>query len=204
MNKPSTTAVPSEGPLPPPGGVGASTGPYPSPPPAPQRVPHPPRKNLQHASGLLQPSTPLLPRRTLKKHNLSLHPGNTPTSTPNPTPNVRRRGLNALIQQYQQQNQIHTSDIEKKEALLLNKKRRRLILHNKAPMWNDASQVYQLDFGGRVTQESAKNFQIEYKGKQVMQFGRIDNNAYTLDFQYPFTAVQAFAVALANVTQRLK
>ena len=39
---------------------------------------------------------------------------------------------------------------------------------------------------------------------QVMQFGRIENNAYTLDFQYPFTAVQAFAVALANVTQRLK
>ncbi len=39
---------------------------------------------------------------------------------------------------------------------------------------------------------------------QVMQFGRIDSNAYTLDFQYPFTAVQAFAVALANVTQRLK
>ena len=39
---------------------------------------------------------------------------------------------------------------------------------------------------------------------QVMQFGRIDNNAYTLDFQYPFTAVQAFGVALANVTQRLK
>ena len=28
-------------------------------------------------------------------------------------------------------------------------------------------QVYQLDFGGRVTQESAKNFQIEYLGKQV-------------------------------------
>ena len=39
---------------------------------------------------------------------------------------------------------------------------------------------------------------------QVMQFGRIDGNAYILDFQYPFSAVQAFAVALANVTQRLK
>ncbi len=37
-----------------------------------------------------------------------------------------------------------------------------------------------------------------------MQFGRIDGNAYTLDFQYPFSAIQAFAVALANVTQRLK
>ncbi|XP_042896418.1 tubby-related protein 4 isoform X2 [Parasteatoda tepidariorum] len=81
---------------------------------------------------------------------------------------------------------------------------REFVLHNKAPMWNDISQVYQLDFGGRVTQESAKNFQIEFHGRQVMQFGRIDGNAYTLDFQYPFCALQAFAVALANVTQRLK
>ncbi|KAJ8314830.1 hypothetical protein KUTeg_006980 [Tegillarca granosa] len=81
---------------------------------------------------------------------------------------------------------------------------RQFVMHNKAPLWNENSQVYQLDFGGRVTQESAKNFQIEFRGRQVMQFGRIDSNAYTLDFQYPFTAIQAFAVALANVTQRLK
>lgn len=45
--------------------------------------------------------------------------------------------------------------------------RRELVMHNKAPMWNESSQVYQLDFGGRVTQESAKNFQIEFKGRQV-------------------------------------
>jgi tubby-related protein 4 len=37
-------------------------------------------------------------------------------------------------------------------------------------MWNENSQVYQLDFGGRVTQESAKNFQIEFRGKQVSAF----------------------------------
>jgi Tub family len=36
-------------------------------------------------------------------------------------------------------------------------------------MWNENSQVYQLDFGGRVTQESAKNFQIEFRGKQVSE-----------------------------------
>ena len=41
------------------------------------------------------------------------------------------------------------------------------VMHNKAPLWNEGSQVYQLDFGGRVTQESAKNFQIEHLGKQV-------------------------------------
>lgn len=42
-----------------------------------------------------------------------------------------------------------------------------LIFPHLAPMWNENSQVYQLDFGGRVTQESAKNFQIEFRGKQV-------------------------------------
>lgn len=41
------------------------------------------------------------------------------------------------------------------------------LLYNKAPLWNEVSQVYQLDFGGRVTQESAKNFQIEHQGRQV-------------------------------------
>ena len=34
-------------------------------------------------------------------------------------------------------------------------------------VWNEQSQVYQLDFGGRVTLESAKNFQIEFNNKQV-------------------------------------
>lgn len=42
-------------------------------------------------------------------------------------------------------------------------------MHNREPVWNDISQVYQLDFGGRVTQESAKNFQIEYQNRQVTE-----------------------------------
>ena len=49
----------------------------------------------------------------------------------------------------------------------ISSKRREFVMHNKAPMWNENSQVYQLDFGGRVTQESAKNFQVEFRGKQV-------------------------------------
>ncbi|CAB3407947.1 unnamed protein product [Caenorhabditis bovis] len=81
---------------------------------------------------------------------------------------------------------------------------RSVVMHNKTPFWNEHNQVYQLDFGGRVTQESAKNFQIEMDGKQVLQFGRIEGGAYTLDFRQPFSASQAFAVALASITQRLK
>lgn len=33
-------------------------------------------------------------------------------------------------------------------------------LHNKAPVWNDDTQSYVLNFHGRVTQASVKNFQI--------------------------------------------
>jgi len=56
--------------------------------------------------------------------------------------------------------------------------RRRFVMYNKAPMWNETSQVYQLDFGGRVTQESAKNFQIEFGGKQVSESMKITWSVY--------------------------
>ena len=47
------------------------------------------------------------------------------------------------------------------------------VMHNKAPLWNENTQVYQLDFGGRVTQESAKNFQVELHQKQVSGMERM-------------------------------
>lgn len=56
-------------------------------------------------------------------------------------------------------------------------------MHNKAPMWNEANQVYQLDFGGRVTQESAKNFQIEFRGNQVCFTALNKNQKFVKDIQ---------------------
>lgn len=53
---------------------------------------------------------------------------------------------------------------QERESLLLkwqNKDMENLIeLHNKAPVWNDDTQSYVLNFHGRVTQASVKNFQI--------------------------------------------
>lgn len=40
-------------------------------------------------------------------------------------------------------------------------------LNNRPPVWNELSQIYQLDFGGRVAQESAKNLQIDFEGNLV-------------------------------------
>ena len=34
---------------------------------------------------------------------------------------------------------------------------------------------------------------------QVLQFGKIDSGSFILDFQAPFSPVQAFATALANL-----
>lgn len=53
---------------------------------------------------------------------------------------------------------------------------RQFASHNKASLWNENSQVYQLDFGGRVSQESAKNFQIEFRSRQVCPYKLLTEN----------------------------
>lgn len=43
-------------------------------------------------------------------------------------------------------------------------------IHSKTPTWNEQHMIYQLDFGGRVTTKSAKNFQLEMDNEQVCHF----------------------------------
>ncbi|XP_036157608.1 tubby-related protein 3 isoform X5 [Myotis myotis] len=74
-------------------------------------------------------------------------------------------------------------------------------LHNKAPVWNDDTQSYVLNFHGRVTQASVKNFQIVHENDPdyiVMQFGRVADDVFTLDYNYPLCALQAFAIGLSS------
>lgn len=148
-----------------------------------------------------------------------------------------------------------------------------LVLHNKSPQWNDETQSYVLNFNGRVTLASVKNFQIvhdkdckwhfefysfpfifEFWYWQqlfslfsflvdyiIMQFGRgkifgffmvlfsssssllfliniilvfdllisillqllVSEDTFTVDFQYPMSAIQAFAIALTSFDAKL-
>uniref|UniRef100_A0A3Q3GAL0 TUB like protein 1b n=1 Tax=Kryptolebias marmoratus TaxID=37003 RepID=A0A3Q3GAL0_KRYMA len=74
-------------------------------------------------------------------------------------------------------------------------------LHNKTPVWNEETASHVLNFNGRVTQASVKNFQIVHSKDLdyiVMQFGRIADDIFTLDYNYPLCAVQAFAIALSS------
>uniref|UniRef100_UPI00398EC13C tubby-related protein 3-like isoform X3 n=1 Tax=Pristiophorus japonicus TaxID=55135 RepID=UPI00398EC13C len=97
-----------------------------------------------------------------------------------------------------------------KEGLLSrwqNKNAENLIeLHNKTPVWNDDTQSYVLNFYGRVTHASVKNFQIVHENDAdyiVMQFGRVADDAFTMDYSYPMCAVQAFAIALSSFDGKL-
>jgi len=74
---------------------------------------------------------------------------------------------------------------------------------NKRPRWDAAAGGHTLNFRGRVTEKSVKNFQIkcnDISGEDtVLQFGRVDKNKFTMDFGYPLSPLQAFAICLASL-----
>uniref|UniRef100_A0A8C6XUV3 Tubby-like protein n=1 Tax=Naja naja TaxID=35670 RepID=A0A8C6XUV3_NAJNA len=78
------------------------------------------------------------------------------------------------------------------ETLLLryqNRNMQNLIkLQNKVPAWNEETQSYVLNFHGRVTQASVKNFQIISEDDPdyiVLQFGRVASDVFTMDYRFP-------------------
>lgn len=53
---------------------------------------------------------------------------------------------------------------------------KQVIMHNKPPKWNEQLNAYCLNFRGRVTQASVKNFQLvteEEPEKILLQFGKV-------------------------------
>eukprot|EP00128_Syssomonas_multiformis_P010703 Colp12_sorted_trinity150504_noHs@350 len=80
------------------------------------------------------------------------------------------------------------------------------VLENKTPQWNEEIQSYTLDFKGRVTMASVKNFQLVHQNDPdyiVMQMGKISDNVFTMDYSYPLSAQQAFSIALSSFHGKL-
>eukprot|EP00978_Attheya_sp_CCMP212_P042904 scaffold270208_cov59-Attheya_sp.AAC.1 len=82
-----------------------------------------------------------------------------------------------------------------------------LALQNRPPWWNIELGAFVLNFGGRVSVASVKNFQLCERNDQdhiMLQFGRIHGrHSFTMDFQYPLTAVQAFAIAISSLQSKI-
>ncbi|RLN86619.1 hypothetical protein BBJ28_00005908 [Nothophytophthora sp. Chile5] len=79
-------------------------------------------------------------------------------------------------------------------------------LINKPPRWNDQVCAYVLNFNGRVTMASVKNFQLvtpEDQETVVLQFGRVGKDLFTMDFRWPLCPLQAFATTLSSFDSKL-
>jgi hypothetical protein len=94
-----------------------------------------------------------------------------------------------------------------------------LILKNKAPRWHEQLQCWCLNFRGRVTVASVKNFQLvgseaesaapalpapqNDHDKVLLQFGKVGKDVFTMDYRYPLSAFQAFAICLSSFDTKL-
>ena len=80
------------------------------------------------------------------------------------------------------------------------------VMRNKAPRWNEALGAYCLNFNGRVTEASVKNFQLAWEHDDdsvVLQFGKVGERVFTCDFSWPLTPLHAFAVCLSSFDHKL-
>jgi tubby and related proteins len=133
-------------------------------------------------------------------------------------------------------------------------KERPLVLKNKPPRWHEQLQCWCLNFRGRVTIASVKNFQliassqasaggpsnsgasgaqVQVQGqgqgqaqaqpqvqagqapqptapanspdhdKIILQFGKVAKDMFTMDYRYPLSAFQAFAICLSSFDTKL-
>ncbi|KAL2519828.1 Tubby-like F-box protein 5 [Forsythia ovata] len=100
-------------------------------------------------------------------------------------------------------------------------KERPLVLKNKQPRWHEQLQCWCLNFRGRVTVASVKNFQLvaatqpaagaptpsqpaqSDHDKIILQFGKVSKDMFTMDYRYPLTAFQAFAICLSSFDTKL-
>ncbi|GMH85818.1 hypothetical protein TL16_g10351 [Triparma laevis f. inornata] len=91
------------------------------------------------------------------------------------------------------------ADSEMCERFVTGVKGKMTVLHTKEPTFERGQ--YRLNFHGRVTTPSVKNFQIVNPSNVrdvIAQFGRVSDSTFHLDFKHPLNAFQAFAMALAQ------
>ncbi|OQU78417.1 tubby-like F-box protein 10 isoform X1 [Sorghum bicolor] len=88
------------------------------------------------------------------------------------------------------------------------------ILRNNAPRWHEHLQCWCLNFHGRVTVASVKNFQLVATtdtshpdsvddAEIVLQFGKVGDDIFTMDYRQPLSAFQAFAICLSSFGTKL-
>ena len=85
-------------------------------------------------------------------------------------------------------------------------------LKNKVPKWDSVHGGHVLNFGGRVTESSVKNFQLTVSENAdgiiddditVLQFGKVDKNKFSMDVSWPLSPLQAFGLCVASMDGKI-
>jgi tubby-related protein 1 len=90
-----------------------------------------------------------------------------------------------------------------------------VFLRNKRPVYDEKTGGHVLNFHGRITMPSVKNFQVEYDSSSdepALQFGRVScqppgpraqckchKNTFNMDVCFPLSPLQAFAICLSTL-----
>ncbi|CAI9777842.1 unnamed protein product [Fraxinus pennsylvanica] len=130
-----------------------------------------------------------------------------------PTPATFSNGLDQMfspLTESTDKNQKSTSTSPVKLPASIYTTRDPLVLRNKIPRWHEQLQCWCLNFKGRVTVASVKNFQLVAaidasknvpaadQEKVILQFGKIGKDIFTMDYLYPLSAFQAFTICLSS------
>ena len=74
---------------------------------------------------------------------------------------------------------------------------------NKKPQYDEDLGAYTLDFDGRVTMASSKNFLLvrstDINGPVSVRFGRVEESQFVMDVGFPCSPLQGMGVALASM-----
>ncbi|KAJ1619313.1 tubby C-terminal-like domain-containing protein, partial [Pavlovales sp. CCMP2436] len=74
------------------------------------------------------------------------------------------------------------------------------------PTWSDQLQSYTLEYNGRATEPSVKNIQlVESQNSPDLKFqlGKVGADRFNVDYKRPYSALQAFAIAVAVFDDKL-
>lgn len=81
-----------------------------------------------------------------------------------------------------------------------------ITLTNRLPEYNSVLETYILNFLGRVTEPSIKNFQLIHPmdiDNILLTFGKTDKDVFVVDFTHPFNAVEAFFFGICSLDMKL-
>ena len=70
-----------------------------------------------------------------------------------------------------------------------------MIFENSMPKFDFYLKTFVDNFSDRVKEKSKFNFKIINEGKKAIEFGKVNNSNFILDINYPFSPLEAFAIA---------